>query len=919
MLTDGIRWNLFHANGDDLTKISDLDLTTVDEPGARLTAWLETILATQQKVAPTPQEIERRLGARSPAHALDSAMLTDLYFATADRPDVKIKRELWSRLLRTALGTNFEDTEDLFIDHTLLVLYSEIIAHAVLGVSVGPQSSLDARELVLGQEFRNAQIYGVVQADFFDWVLSAPGGEAAIDALIRRITQFDWNDVQHDVLKVLYESIIEQAERKRLGEYYTPDWLADRVVARTVDDPLNQRVLDPSCGSGTFLFHAIRAHINAAETSGMSSGTAAMSATSHVFGVDVHPVAVALARVTYLLAIGAERLQHEDREEITIPVYLGDSLQWEQRANELSYADELRISVTGADLAEAGSAMLWNELVFPASILEDASTFDRLVMALADKAEEQSNEEPKKAIKYILDRFGLDGKDANVVISTFETLRSLQGNSTEPIWGYYIRSLVRPLWLAQPANRVDRIVGNPPWLRYGEMTPAMQQRYVALGKAHHILGGLGATARDLSTLFVVRAVDLYLRTDGKFAFVMPQGTLTRKPHEKFRSGIWNTNNAALTAQFTRPWDLSNAATGFPNVSCVIFGSAADKPAVAMPRTALAWTTPKEPSDISWELMEPTVTTAESSLMVTDSASDASASAYKRRFRNGAQLQPRMLLFVTKESGGPLGAGAGRVKVSSFRSNLEKEPWSTLPSIREVVEKAFVRPVFLGESVVPFQTLPPRSAVLPIAIDGKRLLTSDEIPAYSGLSKWWAAAEALRDANKKKNDTDTLLDRIDYHKQFTAQLPAVGRRVVYSKSGATVVAAVIEDTQAIIEGALYWAPVSSKAEARYLMAVLNSRALLKLVAGYQATGLFGARHIDKNLFNAPIPLFDAANANHKTLAVEGEKAAKIAEQAVAKVGNDAGFKRLRSAVSKALAEDGVLDRIDAAVTLLMPPV
>lgn len=278
----------------------------------------------------------------------------------------------------------------------------------------------------------------------------------------------------------------------------------------------------------------------------------------------------------------------------------------------------------------------------------------------------------------------------------------------------------------------------------------------------------------------------------------------------------------------------------------------------------------------------------------------------------------MLLFVIKEPSSPLGAGAGRVKVSSFRSSLEKEPWSELPAIREVVEKAFVRPVFLGETVVPFHTLAPRSAVLPIAMDGKRLLTSGEIQAYGGLSAWWSKAEDLREANKKKNDAGTLLDRIDYHKQLAAQLPAVGRRVVYSKSGAAVVAAIVEDTQAIIEGALYWAPASSKAEAWYLVAVLNSRALLKLVAGYQATGLFGPRHMDKNLFNAPIPLFDTANADHKTLATEGEKAAKIAEQTVAKVGKDAGFKRLRRAVSNALMEDGVQDRIDAAVDLIMPP-
>ena len=78
-------------------------------------------------------------------------------------------------------------------------------------------------------------------------------------AAARRVAGFDWSaGVEHDVLKVLYESIITADQRHALGEYYTPDWLARRAVQDLVDDPLSQRVHDPSCGSGTFVFHAVR-------------------------------------------------------------------------------------------------------------------------------------------------------------------------------------------------------------------------------------------------------------------------------------------------------------------------------------------------------------------------------------------------------------------------------------------------------------------------------------------------------------------------------------------------------------------------------------------------------------------------------------------------------------------------------------
>jgi type I restriction-modification system DNA methylase subunit len=113
---------------------------------------------------------------------------------------------------------------------------------------------------------------------------------------------------QAGISEVLYESIIPAEQRHRLGEYYTPDWLAERMVDEVVDQPLEQRVLDPACGSGTFLFHAVRHFIEAADAADHAPADAITGATRHVIGIDVHPVAITLARLTYLLGIGRDRL-----------------------------------------------------------------------------------------------------------------------------------------------------------------------------------------------------------------------------------------------------------------------------------------------------------------------------------------------------------------------------------------------------------------------------------------------------------------------------------------------------------------------------------------------------------------------------------------------------------------------------------
>ena len=919
VLTDGTTWHLYNLVGDQLQPVTILDLDRGTLDPEKLVSWLEAVLSTQTQVTPTPDEIKRRLGSSSPAHLVDVATLKELFNASKHIPEVALKRELWAKLLRTAFGSAFDDDETLFINHTLLVISAEIIAHAALGFNVGSAGGMSPRTLTLGSEFANAQIFGVVQADFFDWLLHAEGGEEFIGALARRIAQFNWDAVEHDVLKVLYESIIEQRDRKSLGEYYTPDWLADRVIDTFVTDPLNQRVLDPACGSGTFLFHAIRAYLSAADAAGMSNSEAVRGVTDNVMGMDVHPVAVTLARVTYLLAIGATRLSTQDRDPVSVPVYLGDSLQWEQQVDVFSHEDNLTVSTSGTDLASEGSTTLFgDDLIFPRSVVRDAKNFDRLVNALAERAGDTSSKTSKQVILPVLRQFGVPEADMDTVIATYDAMRRLHADGRDHIWGYYVRNLIRPVWLAEEDNRVDVLVGNPPWLRYAAMTAGMQTRFGEMMKKRGLLpGSLGASGRDLSTLFVVRTSELYLRHGGTFAFVMPHGTLTRQPHSAFRSGVWNGPAFELKARFGTPWDLSKAATGFPITSCVINGELLE-PALGMPKAAKKWTTRGTSSNVTWAAMEPRTTITDISLSPT-AQSDVPAifSPYKKRFRQGAILVPRVLTFANEVAAGPLGVGAGRVTVRSRRSTQEKEPWKNVAGIHAVVEQAFVLPAHLGETVVPFGLLEPLRVVLPVKTDGSKLLTTAQIASHEGLAAWWEKAEDRWGDNKSQGDGGSFLDRIDFHGQLTAQLPAASHRVVYTKAGGSISSARISDTRALIDHKLYWAAANTVDEARFLVAILNSTVLLERVQPFQNLGLFGPRDFDKNVFRAPIPPYDAENQDHTDLA----QLSAQAEETVSKMEFDPSrtFQVSRKNARVALAAAGLIEKIELLVAKIIPPV
>ena len=78
------------------------------------------------------------------------------------------------------------------------------------------------------------------------------------------------NKLPNDVAAILYETIIPPDERRQLGEYYTPNWLARSIVRELVTEPLNQHVLDPACGSGTFVAEAITHFIEAANKTSLN-------------------------------------------------------------------------------------------------------------------------------------------------------------------------------------------------------------------------------------------------------------------------------------------------------------------------------------------------------------------------------------------------------------------------------------------------------------------------------------------------------------------------------------------------------------------------------------------------------------------------------------------------------------------------
>ena len=912
ILTDGLLWYLYALSSDGVRQLDSFEVKLESDPDSveRLRLWLETILLTGDKLKPTPALIAERLGTQSPRFKLDRARLGELYAAQSSKPDVELKRHLWARLLRTALGTNFAADPELFVDHTLLVLEAEIIAHLVVGLN---PSTISAADILSGESFRQAGIYNVVEEDFFDWPAQTEPGGSFIASLVRELSQFDWDDVAHDVLKVLYESVIDATVRKNLGEYYTPDWLAARMVATTITHPLEQKVMDPACGSGTFLFHSIRALLAAADEAGMDNRSALALLEDRVFGIDIHPVSAVLARVTYLLAIGRERLA--DRDTLTVPVYLGDSVQWTRAAGTFS-TDYIVIKVDSPDLATVVSTShealfdFATTLTFPLSSIDNPGHFDRLMNDLADRAQTYtSRTKPIPSIGNLLTSHGVTAEpERETFKATFATLCELNADDRDHIWAYFVRNQIRPLWFSSPDRRVDVLIGNPPWVAYRFMTDAMQAQFKALAVGRNLWHGGRLTAtQDLVALFIARTIEQFLKEDGRFAFVTPHGVLSRMQFEGFRKGRWAQNlsegsgkSQNVNAAFDESWDLSAVRPAiFPVPAAVLFGSKAAI-AVEMPSATIQFS--GRASALAEAAGDTTALSGDTALV----------SSYGRRATQGPTVVPHFMFFVKELPSSPLGRPHGTTEVTSARSTQEKVPWKNLASVSGPIEEQFVRKVHAGQTILPFRALTPSLAVFPV--DGNILLESGKMSQFPLLAQRWAALEAVFDANKGKSNL-TLTDRLNYQRVFSKQLPVPPYRLVYTTSGTRLAAAVLDDTDALINNRLYWVPVASRNEGRYLEAILNSGPFGVAVSKLQGIGLFGRRDFHTLPWRMAIQQFESDKRLHKELVMLSAEAETIAAGVPVPAG--LAFTDARWRVRLALVDADIQQQMDAKVVELIP--
>ncbi|MFA6966991.1 N-6 DNA methylase [Bosea sp. (in: a-proteobacteria)] len=895
LATDGATLLAYTLDRGALSPIGRYDVD-VEHP-ERLLSWLEPLLSPVPEVMPTPIAVALAFGRYSLAFGRAHAALQRLWAEVGDHPEVKLKRDLWDGLLRQVYGDDV-GSDALFLQHTYLTILVKAIAARVLDLEIG-----DPAEMLSGRLLTSEGIVGAVEADFFDWPLIVPGGEDLVRSLAAETIRFRLRDVEVDVLKSLYESLIDPDERHDLGEYYTPDWLAARVVAAAVPRPLEQRVLDPSCGSGTFLFHALRRLIAAGKEARLPPAEIVAACADKVFGIDVHPVAVALARVTWLLALGD--LVQDRPPTLTVPVYMGDSMQWSLRP--LGASAEVLVDVPPND----------PPLRIPAGLASDLALFERALDELNRGLDTLAEPE---TVRDAIARAGATAEDAALLGRTFAQLKQLFLDGRNHIWTFILRNLLRPVWLSHPDQRADVLIGNPPWIVYRHLSADMKDRLREALQSYGLwVGGSLATHQDMFALFWARGAERYLRQGGTLALVLPYAALNAPVFAAMRDGTMQRVRVAITGGWglERVWPIFGAQSGSSTTStCVLFGerdrtggppAEFDRWVGVLPRRDAS---EAEAADALEHLRAPWPR----------ARTLIAASPYRRRFRQGATLTPRRFFLVDYAATGRLLSRRDAPRVRGRVGNLDKKPWTSVEPPEGSVERAFLRRIALGESVAPYRLLDLVTGVVPME-DGVILTAaSADSRGHRGLAAWLRDAEAKWNEHSNKdvggNARMSLAERVDGMGMLRAQANRARLRVLYTKSGTRLSACWIEDEDVVIEQQAYWSVANSIEEAAYIAAVVNTQVVLDRLTDLQPVGQRDPRHFNNLVWTLPIPEFDAAEVLHRDLAAAALHAATVAARV--ELPGEAHFTAKRRLIRQALVADGVAETIERLVDALLPP-
>ncbi|MDK2840388.1 MAG: hypothetical protein PWQ83_1980 [Thermosipho sp. (in: thermotogales)] len=433
-----------------------------------------------------------------------------------------------------SLNTIIEIHKFLFVLQTYYNIVLKLLIHTLLESlsnpfenSSKPQTKTELLALFSGREYTNYKIENFFEIHFFEWFIFIENFENKIiqDILIELDT-FETTasvikpEIIEDVLKDMYLNLMPSKLRHLMGEYYTPGWLVDFALDRAgYNGEPTKTILDPTCGSGSFLTHAIK-RLKTANNGTYNIEDIIRLATENIVGYDINPISVISAKTNYILALGDITNIHLP---ITIPIYMCDSIlvpTVHAKQNETKHTIEIN-TVVGSFKVPVFPTREANDI-----FLKEAS---RCVL------QEYTFEEFIKLVQ-LESKIPFDSIDINIVKAFYDKLISLHLSGRNGFWPIILKNSFAPLFAR---GCFDIVVGNPPWISWKSMSDTYRKSTLDIWLSYGIFEKNAydkiTTHDDFAMAVTYVSIDHYVKDNGYVVFILPQTFLkSAKGGEGFR-------------------------------------------------------------------------------------------------------------------------------------------------------------------------------------------------------------------------------------------------------------------------------------------------------------------------------------------------------------------------------------------------
>jgi hypothetical protein len=792
----------------------------------------------------------------------------------------------------------------LFSIHTYYAFIMKIIAIELLALQkdqtiisfVRDIGSLDDKQLKVrlvrlesGLDFSDRGITNFLEADFFRWYLDewSPSLANVFRNIARALSEFEpttpilepeWT---MDLLKKLYELIVPKKLRHDLGEYYTPDWLALHLIQKSGYTGIpTTRMLDPACGSGTFLIQAIQmAKDSLASQKEIEMAKVGQDILNNIVGFDLNPLAVLAARTNYLIAF-SPFIPYV--RPISIPVFLCDSVVTPTDYVRVGGIKENRITFTTTKA----------DYIFPL-VMQDKERIDRFT-GLIDVAINAgySREQFSELLKQ---EFAMPEKEYGLLLKVFEQIKDLERKKENGIWARYIKNAFAPVYM----GKFDYVLGNPPWIRWGYLSDHYRKRTLDLWRSYGLFSlkghetRLGAGEKDFSMLFTYACTDHYMDRGGVLGLVITiEAFKSKGAGEGFRG--FELKNEKIPLKILSMEDMVDLKPFQAANKTSIFTM--EKGAeTAYPVTVTQWKRKpgQGPIPMEWTLEKVKANTTRhlldavpidpkklhSSWQTVDRAESAlleklkGLNPYKAYL--GARVEPYGVFWLQ----------INEVRPDDLLvvSNMHDRGKRVMPSVTASIESELVYPAVSGGDLVRFG----------FRLNFYVLIAQDPIKRR-GYDEEWMITHLPLTYGYLVNFKDALITRAAYQKYFHREIKKNGKiiarqptapfysmyniswrslskyRVVWKRMASKMVACVLSRValpygrkDVISTDTTSFFALDNKMEAHYLCAILNSTIVDAYIKSFSAPGRgFGAPSVMETL---GIPLFDEKDPSHGKLA------------------------------------------------------